>query len=566
MAASMDDGDGFQADDLYVLLNVDKKATNQEISKAYRRMSKIFHPDRHHDPEKKKQADIFFNKIKNAYEILSDPNKREIYNRYGMEGLNVQGLEIITRTKSPAEIIAELDRLKYEEEQRRLQRTSPAGEIEVRINATNLFGSSADDADYEPDYEDDLTYVEITEIHVSQSVEYPLTPKDTTIIGGTVSTKNGIGSGNFLVGYRRQTSDKGWVQGNLGFGSGMSFGLQGYRQLTKRCYGKISTFLGTDEAMTRQTVGLSFLLSNQFDRCFRGEMALMVAVRPSLRTTIHYDNEKNRAIFSVQVGKNNFAKAVLERSFESHINNMRFEVILGNVGWFFSYGVKMKVSEFSMIHAKLKITNNGGVSLDMGARRGQQSYFFPIQLSEQVLPSSIFYGTFLPTVAYFAVKKLIIDPYVRRKESEDLKKKQERDSDELLQKKKDAEAAVELMQRTVEKSLEYETNRNGLIILKALYGRLATQDGELVDSECIDVKIPLQAQVTESQLIILESNTKSDLPGFYDPCPGQDKSLYIRYTFRNRPHQVTYDDKDPIRLPLQRHVMQDERDESFAHL
>ena len=31
-------------------------------------MSKIFHPDRHHDPEKKKQADIFFNKIKNAYE------------------------------------------------------------------------------------------------------------------------------------------------------------------------------------------------------------------------------------------------------------------------------------------------------------------------------------------------------------------------------------------------------------------------------------------------------------------------------------------------------------------
>lgn len=36
---------------------------------------------------------------------------------------------------------------------------------------------------------------------------------------------------------------------------------------------------------------------------------------------------------------------------------------------------------------------------------------------------------------------------------------------------------VELMQRTVEKSLEHETNRNGLIILKALYGRLVTQDG-----------------------------------------------------------------------------------------
>lgn len=59
---------------------------------------------------------------------------------------------------------------------------------------------------------DDLNYVEITEIRFSQSVEYPITPKDTTIIGGTVSSKNGIGSGNFLVGYRRQTSDKGWLQ------------------------------------------------------------------------------------------------------------------------------------------------------------------------------------------------------------------------------------------------------------------------------------------------------------------------------------------------------------------
>lgn len=565
MAASMDDDDGFQADDLYVLLNVDKKATNQEISKAYRRMSKIFHPDRHHDPVKKKQADVFFNKIKNAYEILSDPNKREIYNRYGMEGLNVQGLEIITRTKSPAEIIAELDRLKYEEEQRRLQRTSPAGEIEVRINATNVFGGHADYEEYDSEYQDDLNYVEITEIRFSQSVEYPLTAKDTTIIGGTVSSKNGIGSGNFLVGYRRQTSDKGWLQGNMGFGSGMTFALQGYRQLTKRCYGKCSTFFGTDETMRRQTMGLSFLISNQFDSHFRGEMALIVAAKPSLRTTIHYDNGKNRAIFTVQVGKSNYAKAVYSRSFETHISNMDFEVIGGSIGWFFAYGVRMKISEFSTIHAKLKITNNGGVSLDIGARRGRQSYFFPILLSEQVLPSSIFYGTFLPTVAYLAVKKLIVDPYVKRKESEDLKKKQERDSDELQQKKKDAEAAVELMQRTVEKSLEQETNRNGLIILKALYGRLVTQDGELVESECIDVKVPLQAQVTDSQLIILESNTKSDLPGFYDPCPGQEKSLYIRYNFRNRPHQVTYEDKDPIRLPLQRHVMQDEKDESFAH-
>lgn len=51
----------------YIVL-IFKQATNQEINKAFRQMSKIFHPDKHLDPAKKKQAEIFFNKIKNAHE------------------------------------------------------------------------------------------------------------------------------------------------------------------------------------------------------------------------------------------------------------------------------------------------------------------------------------------------------------------------------------------------------------------------------------------------------------------------------------------------------------------
>lgn len=57
--------------------------------------------------------------------------------------------------------------------------------------------------------------------------------------------------------------------------------------------------------------------------------------------------------------------------------------------------------------------------------------------------------------------------------------------------------------------------------------------------------------VFPQEYLTLHCLLQSDLPGFYDPCPGQEKSLYIRYNFRNRPHQVTYEDKDPIRLPLQ---------------
>lgn len=44
--------------------------------------------------------------------------------------------------------------------------------------------------------------------------------------------------------------------------------------------------------------------------------------------------------------------------------------------------------------------------------RASQTYLFPIHLSEQILPSAVFYATVGPLVVYLAVQKLIISPYV----------------------------------------------------------------------------------------------------------------------------------------------------------
>jgi hypothetical protein len=44
------------------------QATQEEISNAYRRSSRLYHPDKHVDPIRKKEAEILFNKIKKAYE------------------------------------------------------------------------------------------------------------------------------------------------------------------------------------------------------------------------------------------------------------------------------------------------------------------------------------------------------------------------------------------------------------------------------------------------------------------------------------------------------------------
>ena len=54
--------------------------------------------------------------------------------------------------------------------------------------------------------------VEVSNMSIFQSVECPLTVKDTVIIGGNLQTRNGNGSGAFLATWRRLTSDKGWME------------------------------------------------------------------------------------------------------------------------------------------------------------------------------------------------------------------------------------------------------------------------------------------------------------------------------------------------------------------
>ena len=60
-----------------------------------------------------------------------------------------------------------------------------------------------------------LTSIEINNMSIFQSVECPLTVKDTVIIGGNLQVRNGTGSGAFLASWRRLTSDKGWMEVRL---------------------------------------------------------------------------------------------------------------------------------------------------------------------------------------------------------------------------------------------------------------------------------------------------------------------------------------------------------------
>ena len=73
--------------DFYEVLGVPKNASEDEIKKAYRKLAMKYHPDRNQG-DKAKEAEAKFKEVKEAYEMMSDPQKRAAYDQYGHAGVD----------------------------------------------------------------------------------------------------------------------------------------------------------------------------------------------------------------------------------------------------------------------------------------------------------------------------------------------------------------------------------------------------------------------------------------------------------------------------------------------
>jgi len=75
-------------DDYYKILGIEKNATESEVKKAYYKKAKLFHPDRHRNSNNTTEVEEKFKQVSEAYEVLSNVDKRQLYDQYGKAGLD----------------------------------------------------------------------------------------------------------------------------------------------------------------------------------------------------------------------------------------------------------------------------------------------------------------------------------------------------------------------------------------------------------------------------------------------------------------------------------------------
>jgi len=180
-------------------------------------------------------------------------------------------------------------------------------------------------------------------------------------------------------------------------------------------------------------------------------------------------------------------------------------------------------------------------------------------LSEQILPNSIFYGTIVPALSFYFIKSFFIDPYLKKKEEEELAKQKEENTNRISEKRLEAATYRALMQETYSRIVERESQTAGLIIEKAVYGdpdlvmQYANETEPIPSSaDAFDVTVAVQMMLADNSTLNFLSASKSHLPGFFDCNFGRPKKLVIKYRYHNSLYQVLLDDRESAALPNDR--------------
>jgi len=192
---------------------------------------------------------------------------------------------------------------------------------------------------------------------------------------------------------------------------------------------------------------------------------------------------------------------------------------------------------------------------------GRRKFTVPVTLSQSFCWSTLLYSTVAPIVLGLAWTPVFSRPFSWVKSKiefgyeEEQKAKEKMQSEEVVEKRRRAaERETGLMKSQASRISNEERKKNGLVIQRAWYGQFEENDEHpKLSSVCYSVATQLQICVNNSKLILNQGQSKSQLAGFFDPCPGEAKKLKIAYLFKGELHESVFGDLEPVRLPKMSH-------------
>ncbi|KAM7542795.1 hypothetical protein Aperf_G00000003231 [Anoplocephala perfoliata] len=572
--------------DLYAVLGVSRDANDTELKAAYRRLSRLLHPDKH--SQSSATAEAAFGRLTAAYNVLSDPRRRAIYDQYGFRGLRIQGWELAVRDKSAPELRLEYILLKQKaKESERENLLQPSTELSCGIDMTDFFDrylkESPEDRMFAPS-------ISVYDVSLSQSIAALHTPYNTVNLAGHVNAYNGIGIGTLLAIWSHRFSTKTPVFGacsseaTLSYGRG-KYGLGTSLKLNKQLSDRVTGSLGLEVASASTSSseiaiipGVSVSASVQPTSNIITRLQYKLGLNSGISSEIFMSSDNRERSCRIQMNLHNRGTASFNVNLESAVDwpflnpllkvtspgastskkptsddweanldeedDLLLETIptKGRISASIScntydlvevrVGTNCALSELTRLSSEIGVSWLRGLSIKLGLYRGSQSYVLPFKLSDAWDPAAFSYGVLVPTLSYALLRGLVYEPWVlsQLKKAQNLRR--ERLRNELRRLRSEALATQALMQHTASRISQNEKECRGLVIVRALYGQLSpTTPGiplasDVGGSLSIDVTVPLQVMV-ENHSIRLPPGRWADQQGFYDPCAGLGRAACV---------------------------------------
>mmetsp|Transcript_5794 Transcript_5794/g.17308 ORF Transcript_5794/g.17308 Transcript_5794/m.17308 type:complete len:621 (-) Transcript_5794:1537-3399(-) len=605
MSSVMEDDDEAHTA-LYQVLNLPKDASEEQIKSAYRRLCQTCHPDKHTDPEKKAAATVSFTKLKDAYEVLSDPLKRKVYDEFGLDGvrsLMAEGLELSVWEDVKARF--QKDGVHSSSaRQKATERDSVLtvhNQVKVNVDGTGLTSLLEE---FDGSYSGNMFIV--TQSMLATNATAYVSNKDTIAASYGIVTRGlskPAGATMSLTGRRTFDADTfaevSYIYGVSGRKSTRTVATKLWRKLSERSSSMLEVTYGINEDALNLVLSIVRQLSNRWT----GQLAWIAGAQRGVMCTFrHSPSHDGGGLVDDDAALENKHAATLMQRVKRFFRTMvfNFSARLGSYDTSLSASIQKGLGSswqdagasggYTKLRCKVGIgtwdcelsggrnfvdwqssfglgvaLSHDGVLLRVKVSRGGHKFSVPLLLASTSRP---LYASFVASfsIAVAAVVQSYIVRPIKKAQLKQMKDEARQLRKVVIEKaREEAESALALMRITVERSRERESaiSEGGLIITRALFGSAqavsrATVDtdvtGREIELEMVDATDALQYLVEDSK-VMLYSSSKSSLMGIWDPAALEEdeRALRVWYQFRHHPHECSIDNFDPLEIPQKAH-------------